>query len=147
MEDRFVGRLRLAIGLSVSHSNESSLVAQTAEIVCESTGVELPAVIKDDGPRDAEASDDVFPNEPSHFSSGYRSYGLSLYPFGEVVHRHKKILTLPRSLGERAEDIHSPCGKQQGADDWRHGGGGDLLDTGELLALVTGLCYCHGILP
>ena len=107
MEDRLVGRLGLAVGLRVSNSSELSLAAQVVEIVREPTGVELPAVMKDDGTRDAEAGYDVLPNEPSHFSGGYRGYSLSLYPFGEVVDDHKKVLTLPHSLGERADDIHS----------------------------------------
>jgi len=98
------------------------LVAQVAEIVRELLGVELLVVITDDGTRDAEIGDDVPPNEPSYFSSGYKGYSLVLYPFGKVVDRYKKILTLHHSFGERAEDIHSPCGELQGADDWRHEG-------------------------
>ena len=139
MEDRFIGRVSLAVSLRVSYSSEPCLAAQVADIVRELTGVELPAAIKDDRMRDAETGDDVLSNEPSYFKSGYRGYGLGLYPFGKVVDRQKKILTLPRSFGERAEDIHSSCGERQGADDWRHGLGGDSLDGGELLAFVAGL--------
>ena len=100
MEDRFIGCLGLAVGLRVCHSSEPSLTTQVAEIVSELIGVELLAVIKNDGTRDVEAGDDVPSNEPSHFSGGYRGYGLSLYPFGEVVDRHKKILTCPVTLGK-----------------------------------------------
>jgi len=114
MEDGLVGCLGLAIGLKVSHSGEPSLAAQVAEIVREPTGVELLAVIKDDGTRDSKASDNVPSNEPSHFSGGYRGYNLDLYPFGKIVDRHKKVLMLPHSFGKTAEDIHSPCGERQG---------------------------------
>ena len=110
---------------------------RVTKIVCELTGVKLPAIIKNDGAMNAEAGDDVSPNKPSHFSGGYRGYGLSLYPFGEVVNRHKNIPALHRSLGERAENIHSPCGKRQRADDRHHGGERDSLDEGDLLAFVT----------
>jgi len=102
MEDRLVSRLSLAVGLRVSHSAELSLAAQAVEIVCEPTSVDMPAVIKDDGTRDAEVGDDVPPKEPLHFSGGYRGYSLDLYPFDKVVDRHKKVLTLPRSFRERA---------------------------------------------
>ena len=88
--------------------------------------------------RNAEAGDDVSPNELSYFSDGYEGYGLGFNSFGEVVHCHKKVLALPRSLMKRTEDIHSPCGEQQGIDDWRHGGRGDSLDGCKLLAFVTG---------
>ena len=101
MENRLVSRLGLAVGLRVNHSSELSLVGQVAKIV-EPNGIELPTVIEDDGARNAEAGDDVPPNEPSYFSGGYRCYGLSLYPFGKVVGRHKKVLMLPRSFRGRS---------------------------------------------
>ena len=111
MEDRLVGRLGLAVGLRVSHSSEPSLAAQVAEIVRELTCVKLLAVVKNDGERNVEASDNVAPNERSNFSSGYGGHDLSLYPFGEVVDCHKKLLALPRSLRKRVEDIPPICGE------------------------------------
>ena len=114
MEDRLIGRLGLAIGPRVSHSPEPHLIAQIGQIVCELAGIKLLVVMKDDGLWDAETGDDVSPNEPSYFSCSYRGYGLGFYSFGEVVDCHKKILTLPRSFGERTEDIHSLCGEWQG---------------------------------
>jgi len=60
MEDRLIGGLGLAIGMRVSHCNEPHLVAQIVAIVREFTGVELPAVVKNDGARNTEASDNVF---------------------------------------------------------------------------------------
>ena len=95
----------------MSHSSEPHLAAQVVEIVLEFTGIELPAIVKNDGANNTEASDNASSNEPSYLSDGYRGYGLGLYPFGEVVNCHKKVLTLPRSLWKRAEDIHTPCGE------------------------------------
>ena len=138
MEDRLIGGLDLAVGLRVSNSNKLRSAAQVVEMVHKLTGVKLPVVVKNDGARNAEASDNVSSNEPSYPNSGYRGYGLGLYPFCEVVNHYKKVLTLPHSLAKRAEEIHSPCGKRQGANDWRYGGGGDSLDGGEPLAFVTG---------
>ena len=63
MEDRLVGHFGLAVDLRVRHSSEPSLAAQAAEIVREPTGIELPAVIKDNGTGNA-----VSPNEPSYLS-------------------------------------------------------------------------------
>ena len=62
MEDRLIGHLGLAVGLRVSHSREPHLTAEIAQIVRELAGIELPTVIKDDGPWDAEMGDDVSPN-------------------------------------------------------------------------------------
>ena len=92
MEDRLISRLGLAVGLRMSHSSEPYLAAQVVEIVRELTSVELPAIIKNNGARNTEAGDNVSPNKPSYFSSGYRGYGFGLYPFGEVVDRNKKAL-------------------------------------------------------
>jgi len=96
-KDRLIGRLSLAVGLSVCHSSETSLVAQVTEIVCEFTGVKLPTVFKHYGVKNAKAGDNVSPNELLYFSGRYGD----LDPFGEVVHRHEKLLALPRSLGKR----------------------------------------------
>jgi len=41
MEDRLIGRLGLAVGLTVSHDSEPCFTAQVAEIDYELTGVEL----------------------------------------------------------------------------------------------------------
>jgi len=111
MENGFVGHLGLAVGMRVSDSGEPSLAAQVVEIVSESIGVELAAVVEDDGAGNAHTSDDVPPNEPSGLYGGYTGYGLSLFPLCEIVNHHKEVLTLPRILGERAEDIHSPSGE------------------------------------
>jgi len=111
MEDRLIGHLGLAVGLRMSYSNEPYLAAQVAEIVREFTGVKLPTVIKTNGMRNAKVGDNVSSNEPSYFSGGCRGYGFSLYPFGEVVDHHKKVLALPRSLGKRVGDTHTPCGE------------------------------------
>ena len=46
VEDRFIGRLRLAIGLGMCHSSEASLATQVTEVVRELAGVKLPTVIK-----------------------------------------------------------------------------------------------------
>ena len=112
IEDRLVSHLSLAVGLRVSNGDEPSFPAQVAKIVSEPIGVKLPAVIKDDGTRDAKASDDVPPNEPSYFIGGYGGYGLIHYPLGEVVHHYKDILALLHSLGERGRDVHSPSSKR-----------------------------------
>jgi len=138
VENRLVGRLSLAVGLRVSNGGEPSLATQIAEVVSEPIGIEVPAIIKDDGTGDAEASNDVLPNELSYFSGGDGGDSLSLNPLGEVVHCYKKILTPPHSFRERAEDIHSPSSEWQGTDNRRHRSGGYSLDELELLALVSG---------
>ena len=100
MEDRLIGRLGLAVHLRVNHNCEPHLTPRIGQIVRELTGVKLLVVIKNDGARNAEVSDNVAPNEPSHFSDGYRFYDLSLYPFDEIVDRHKKYLRCSIALGK-----------------------------------------------
>jgi len=89
MDDRLLGHLSLAVGLGMSNGYEPSLATQTVEIVGEPISIKLLAVIKDDGTGDAEASDDVLPNEPSYFGGGIEGDGLGLYPLGEVVYCNK----------------------------------------------------------
>ena len=108
MENRLVGCFSLAVRMGMSNDDELSLAAQITEIIGELIGIKLPTIIKDDSTGDAEASDDVPPNEPSYFGGGERGDGFSLYSPGEVVYHYKEILSLPCSLGERAENIYSP---------------------------------------
>ena len=115
MKDGFIGRLGLTIGMGMCHGSETSLAAQVIEVVRELAGVKLPSVVKTYGVRDAKEGDGVPPNELSYLRGGYGCYSLGLDPFGEVIHRHKEVLALPRSLGKRVEDVHSPM--------WRTGGG------------------------
>ena len=136
MEDIFISCLGLAVGLGVWHGSEARLAAQVTEVVHEFTSVELSTVIKNYGTRDAEAGDDVPPNELSYFGGGDGGVGFGLYQLGEVVYRYKEILSLPRSLGKRAENIHSPCGEWQEADNRRHGGGANSLDGGKFLKFL-----------
>ena len=112
MEDRLVSRFGLAVGLGMSNGGEPSLTAQIAEIVDEPISIELPVVIKDDSMWDAKASDDVPPDELSCFGDGDGDDGFGLSPLGEVVYHYKEVLSLPRSLGERAKNIHSLCSER-----------------------------------
>jgi len=137
MENGFVGRLCLAIGLRVGNGSELGLAPHATEVVSELSGVELFAVVENDGMRNAEASDNVPPYKPSYFGRSYEGDNLDLYRLGEVVNHHKEIFALPRCIGERAKDIHTPSSEWQRTDDWRHGGGGCLLNGDKLLALVA----------
>ena len=65
MEDKPIGCLGLAIGLRVSRCREPHLTVQIAQIIRELTSIEVSAVIKDNGPGDAETGDNVLPNESS----------------------------------------------------------------------------------
>jgi len=77
MEDRFIGRLGLVVGLGVHHSSEASLAAQATEVVCEFTGVELPTVVKNYSARNAEVGDDVSANELSYFNVVVEATGMA----------------------------------------------------------------------
>jgi len=98
VEDRFIGRISLAVGLGMCHSIEASLASQVTEVVRELAGVKLPTVVKNYGTR-CKAGDDVPLNELSHLSGGYGHYTLTLDPLGEVIHCHEEVLALSHSLG------------------------------------------------
>ena len=137
MENGFVGRLCLAIGLRVGNGSELGLAPHATEVVSELSGVELFAVVENDGMRNAEVSDDVLSYEASYFSCSYGGDGFSLYPLGEVVNHHEEVFALPYCFWERSEDVHAPSSEQQRTDNWCHGGGGRSLDGCELLELVA----------
>jgi len=100
----------------VDNGREPSLAPQSAEVVSELSSVELSATVENDGARNAEASDDVPPYEPSYFSRSCGGDGLGFYPLNEVVNSHKKILTLSHCFWQRSEDVHTPSSEQQGPD-------------------------------
>ena len=134
MDDGFIGRLDLAVSLGICHCSEASLAAQVTEVVCELAGIKLSTVVKIYGMRDAKAGDDVPLNE----SGGYGCHSLDLDPLGKVIQHHEEVIALSSSLLKRSEDVHSPCGKWEGADYQCHSSGGDSLDGRQLLAFVTG---------
>ena len=102
-----VGRLGLTTGIRVGDHGEPGLAPQGAKIVDELIGVEWPAVIKDDGMGNVEASDDIPLDEPPHIGCGCGGNDLGLYPLSEVVDRYKEILTLAVAL-EKGSGISMP---------------------------------------
>jgi len=108
MEDGFVGYLCLAVGLGVGNGAELSLAPQDAEVVSELSGIELSAIIENNGARNAEETDDVPPYETSYFGCSYGGDGFGLYPLGEVIDRHKEILALSCCFRKRSKDVHTP---------------------------------------
>ena len=111
MQDGLVGRLGLAISLGMRHGREASLAAQVVEVARELASVTLLAIAKDYGTRDAEPGNYATPYEFTHLSSGYRCDSLGFDLFGEVVHRHKKVLALDYGFVEKVEDVHPSRGK------------------------------------
>ena len=68
MENGLVSRLGLTIGLKVDDGGEPSLIPQGTKIISELSSVELSTIIKDYGMGNAEMSDEVPPDEPSHLT-------------------------------------------------------------------------------
>ena len=128
MEDGFVGRLSLPIGLGMRHCREVGLAAQVTEVVRELASIKLQIVVENVGTRDAKSGNDVPLDKLAHFCCGNGGDDLSFDPLGEVVYGHKKVLALARGFGEGAKNIHAPCGEREWADYRRHMSGGDSLD-------------------
>jgi len=99
------------------HCSESRLTPQAIQVVGYFVGVELSIVVKYHCSGDAEASDDVFSNELSHFHDGHGGDNFRLYPLSEVIKSQKEILVLGGCSGKRSQNVHPPCGEGQGAKD------------------------------
>jgi len=128
VQDGLIGCLGLTISLGMHHGREAGLAAQVVAIVRELASVKLLAIVEDYDARDAES-------------------GNYVAPYGEVVHRHKKVLTLACGFGKRAEDVYPLRGKWERTDDWFHRGGRDTWNGCELLALVAAAYQSHSVLP
>ena len=111
MKDNPVGCFGLAVGLKVSDGSEPGLAPEGAQVIYDLRGVKLAPVVKNHGTRDAEASNDILPNELLNLGHSNRGNSLSFYPLGKVIHRDKKALALTCGFGERAEYIHAPSSK------------------------------------
>ena len=80
-----VNSLSLSIPLGISWGRVSVLDSQVTAVSPERFAIELKAVVRDEGMRDSELGDNVFPNKllGIHISNVCQGLGFNL--FGEVV--------------------------------------------------------------
>ena len=100
-----VNNLSLSIPLGISWYKVSTHNSQIAAISPEGFTIKLKAVVQDEGVRDPEPDDNVFPKKFLGIYVFDIHQGLSFNPFGKVVRADQQIPLIPYGLGERTNDI------------------------------------------
>ena len=80
-----VNGLGLTIPLGIGLGRVSVLDSQVTTISLERFAIELKAVVRDEGMRDSESGDNIFPHKLLGVHVPNVRQGLSFNPFGEVV--------------------------------------------------------------
>ncbi len=78
----------------------------------------MRTVVRDDGVRDAEPGDDVFPDELFDLGGCDVDEGLGFNPFGEVVRGGDEMLESAGCGWEYSDDIEPPLCKGSGTCHW-----------------------------
>ena len=69
--------------------------------------IELGAVVRDDGSREAITAYDGFPDKRFRLGHCDVGDGLSFDPFGEIIHGYEEKLSLQGRLWERSQNVYS----------------------------------------
>ena len=100
-----VNSLGLSIPLGISWCRIYICNFQIKATSFERFAIKLKAIVRDEGARDPEPGDNVFPDKflGIHISDIHQ--GLNFNPFSKVVRTDQQIPLVPYSFGERANDI------------------------------------------
>ena len=101
----FVNSLGLTIPLGVSRGKILIRNSQITVVSPESFTIKLKSIVQDEGTRDLESCDSVFPNKFLGIHVPDICQGLSFNPLCEVVCTDQQVSFIPHCLGERANDI------------------------------------------
>ena len=89
--------------------------------------IQVGAVVCDNLPWQTISADDLFLNEPDHYTPRDTGIGSRLDPLGEIIYRYEDEAMTIRGLGLNGpDDIYSHMEKGQGADMTFKGCGGAL---------------------
>jgi len=121
---------------------DPQLLAEIFECVI----VELLSIVRDEDPRDFEATNDASPDEATDilFCDSGQWFGLD--PFGKVVDPYDEELNISYSDRERTQLYPIPIGRKARGVHRCKFLGRSLYDVAEVLALVTHLYVGLGIL-
>ena len=80
--------------------------------------IELKTIVRNEGVRDPEPGNNVFPDEHFgiHFSDVRQSFSFN--PFGKVVSANEQISFVPYCLGKGPDDIQAPLRKWPRVGQW-----------------------------
>ena len=99
--------------------------------------VELFAVVKDDGLRDAKSADNRLPDKLGGVPLGDCGEGFCLDPLGEVINGNNCELGLASTSGKWTNQVDPPFGERVRAAEGDQLSGGSMGDVGEALTLVA----------
>ena len=125
-------------GISV---NDSKLAAILPKVLI----VELKPIVGNECTWGSEAGDDVLPDEFLGVHVSNVGQGFSFHPFSEVISSDYYVSLVPRSFGERSDNIKAPLCERPWAREGVENPSRLVDIRGESLALVTLLSVFLGL--
>ena len=107
----FVNSLGLTIPLGVSRGRILIRNSQITVVSPESFAIKLKSIVQDEGMRDLESGDNVFPDKLLGVHISNICQGLGFNPFGEVACADQQISLVTCCFGEKANNIQAPLCK------------------------------------
>ena len=129
--------LDLPISLGVGGSGVSVNDPKLAAILPKILAVELETVVRNECVWSSKAGNNVLPDEFLGIHVPNVGQRFSLHPFGEVISSNYYVSLVPRSFGERTDNIKTPLCEQPGAGEGVEDPSGLMDIWGESLALIT----------
>ena len=106
-----VNSLSLSISLRINWNGIPVYDSKITIVSSEGFAVELKAIIRDEGTRDPEPCDNVFPNKFLGIYVSDICQSFIFNPFGEVVRADQQISLISYCFRERANDIYALLSK------------------------------------
>ena len=103
----FYSRPRLVRPLGVSCGRVSIRNSQITTVSSKRFAIKLKSIVRDEGMRDLEPDDNVFPEKIFGVHISDICQGLSFNPFDEIVHADQQISLVPCCFGGRANNIQA----------------------------------------
>ena len=107
----FVNGLGLPIPLGVSWGRIFICNSQITTVSSERFAIKLKSIVQDEGARDPESGDNVFPDKLFGVHISDIRQGFHFNPFSEIVYVDQQISLVPYCLGERANNIQARLSK------------------------------------
>ena len=129
--------LDLPISLRVGGGGISVNDSKLAAILPKVLTVELKTIVGNECTWSSEAGDNVLSDEFLGVHVPNVGQRFSLHPFSEVIGSNYYVSLVPRSFGERTDNIKTPLCEHPGAEEGVEDPSGLMDIWGESLALIT----------
>ena len=111
----FVNNLGLSIPLGVSWGRIFIRNSQVTAVSSERFAIKLKAIFRDEGTKDPEPGDNIFPKKLVGIHIPDICQGLSFKPFCEIVRADQQISLVPCCFRKKANNIQAPLSEWPGA--------------------------------